>query len=403
MSRTLRSVIRRKMEAGEGDDLDEKHGDNATVEESDNVVGSEKEFEHEDGTETSTDEEEMEELQRRFKGSSLQQEKGGNKERLKRLRKELKQVEGRVKRRKKSHKGKNKLTQKELRSMKEVEKKISKLMEKCLGHLNGKKKSKGKSKSKRYEIYSSQSESSSSSEDSETDSDTDDVCSSCSSSSSCEQSDSYRDNKKEHCWRKKSKSKSSGRKKTSKRSGKSRKISSNVKYPQQWPHSQLSLHFVSKDKKYDDLSVEEFCAGYATILENTHNKTELKYRIVHLKDLMYLATKYRWDCVMSFHAACLLEIERGHIGWGDSFQSLQITTLAGGFLQTDSVQQRSKEGPVVFCRNFQRGWCTEESDHFGDFNGATRYLRHICAKCWLLHKRKAPHPETADDCPSKEE
>ena len=120
---------------------------------------------------------------------------------------------------------------------------------------------------------------------------------------------------------------------------------------------------------------------------------------------MYLATKYRWDCVLNFHAACLLEIERGHIGWGDSFQSLQITTLAGGFIQTGAGQQRSAkghDGPIVFCRNFQRGLCSEDNDHPGELNGTQRLFRHICAKCWLLHRKKASHAENDEECPSKE-
>ena len=368
------------------------------------VMGSEKDNDCGDGTDSgSSDDEEMKALEQRFREASVQKEMYEKKEKLKRLRKELKQIEGRVKRRRKSQKNKDELATNAVRSMRDVEKKVNKLMEKQ--HLKGKNKSKGKYKSKRYDICSSESDSSSCSTESDSCSESDSSgCCSSSSSSGSDQIYSYRESKKKH---RRKKSKSSSRK-IHRRSGKSRKISSNVKYPQQWPHSQLSLHFVSKNKKYEDLSLEEFCAGYATILENTESRSEQKYRIVHLKDIMYLATKYRWDCVLNFHAACLLEIERGHVKWGDSFQSLQITTLAGGFLPTGSVHQRSSlvkghDGPVVFCRNFQRGLCAEESDHWGEFNGSTRYLRRICAKCWLLHKRKAPHPETADDCPSKEE
>ena len=155
------------------------------------------------------------------------------------------------------------------------------------------------------------------------------------------------------------------------------------------------------------MSIQEFCAGYATILENTERKSELMHRITHFKDLMYLATKYRWDCVLSFHAACLLEIERGHIRWGDSFQSLQITTLAGGFIQHGPVQQRpnnrSQDGPIAFCKSFQRGECTETIDHMGELNGSMRLLKHICARCWLLHRKKAAHAEDDEVCPSREQ
>ena len=183
-------------------------------------------------------------------------------------------------------------------------------------------------------------------------------------------------------------------------------MTTHVKYPQEWPHSHLSLHFVNTSKKYEQLNIQEFCAGYITILENSQNKKEQKFQLRHFKDLMYLATKFQWECVLNFHAACLLEIERGHVKWGDNFQLLQTTTLAGGILQTEfSSGQQSKntyENPVRFCKNFQRGTCTEPSDHFGDVNGVPGYVRHICAKCWLQNRKKASHSENSEACPLRE-
>ena len=131
------------------------------------------------------------------------------------------------------------------------------------------------------------------------------------------------------------------------------------------------------------------------------------------KALMYLATKYQWRYVLNYHAACLMEIERGHLKWGDSFQMLQCTTLAGGILLQPSNQNRGgasgsrsagqfgKEGGTVFCRFYQRGTCSHTDDHQGLFNGETRLLRHICAKCWLSGKKIEVHPESSVDCPSK--
>ena len=196
------------------------------------------------------------------------------------------------------------------------------------------------------------------------------------------------------------------------RSGKSKKLTSYVQYPQKWPHSHLSLHFVSREKKYEELSIAEFCAGYIAILE-TSPRSKNAPRVAHLKELMYLATKYQWRYVLNYHAACLMEIERGHLKWGDSFQMLQCTTLAGGILLQPSNQNRGgasgsrsagqfgKEGGTVFCRFYQRGTCSHTDDHQGMFNGETRLLRHICAKCWLSGKKIEVHPETSVDCPSK--
>ena len=42
------------------------------------------------------------------------------------------------------------------------------------------------------------------------------------------------------------------------KSGKTTKLTSRVVVPQLWPHSQLSLAYVPKDKGYDELTLTEF-------------------------------------------------------------------------------------------------------------------------------------------------
>ena len=92
------------------------------------------------------------------------------------------------------------------------------------------------------------------------------------------------------------------------KSGKESKITSRVLSPQLWPHSHLSLSHISKEKKYDDLSLAEFAAGCAAILQRpTLSPLELCARIDHFAALMYLATYYTWSSVRDLHAAVLFE------------------------------------------------------------------------------------------------
>lgn len=96
------------------------------------------------------------------------------------------------------------------------------------------------------------------------------------------------------------------------RSGKASKLTSRVVNPQLWPHSHLNLSYVSKDKKYDDLTLAEFAAGYAAILQKlTLPPQELHACIVHLSSLMYMATQFTWSSVRDLHVAALFEIECG--------------------------------------------------------------------------------------------
>ena len=201
------------------------------------------------------------------------------------------------------------------------------------------------------------------------------------------------------------------------KSGKNRKLTSYVKYPQRWANTQLALHFAcAREKKLEELSIAEFCAGFITILETSSNKKR-EHRMAHLKELMYLATRYQWRNVLSYHAACLTEIERGHLSWGDNFQMLQSTTLAGGVLHSSHNSSRgnfaagarsgagsgggAKEQGTVWCRFYQRGTCSYSTDHMGNLDGERRFMKHICAKCWNDHKKVELHPETSDECPSK--
>ena len=109
------------------------------------------------------------------------------------------------------------------------------------------------------------------------------------------------------------------------KSGKDGTLTSQVLAPQLWPHSHLSLMYVSKDKKHDDLSLAEFPAGYAAILQHhTLSSSELHTPIDHLSVLMYLATLYSWPSVRDLHTAVLYEIKCGRTSWGWFFQLLGV-------------------------------------------------------------------------------
>ena len=357
-----------------------------------------------DGAASSEPDDEIAQAQEKLKLIRKENKRLMKKKKLEQIARETEEAEKSFEKMKKSkqqqqkRKGK-KVTVESLRDMDDVVVKVDKLMDKemKLG------------KSKKKVVYSSSSDlDSSTSSDSEDDS---------SSSNPSSDSDSEPENKKKGKKREVEKTK---KKEKKRRSSKSKRLTSDVKYPQKWPQSLLTLHFVNKGKKYEDLTISEFCAGYASILEMT-SKSKMGHRIAHLKELMYLSTKYQWKCVLIYHAACLLEIERGNSKWGDSFQSLQSTTLAGGFLNANrsgnggsgSTGRTSGAGGqnpgktegqgTVFCRGYQRGTCKNSQDHSGYFNGESRTLRHICAKCWLKSRAIATHPETSDNCPLKDE
>ena len=106
------------------------------------------------------------------------------------------------------------------------------------------------------------------------------------------------------------------------KSGKATKLTSRVVFTQLWPHSQLSLAYVSKDKGYDELTIAEFSAGYTSILK-LPSISERNARLDHFICLMYLLMQFTWPAVREFHATVLLEIECCRAQWGDSFSDLE--------------------------------------------------------------------------------
>ena len=186
------------------------------------------------------------------------------------------------------------------------------------------------------------------------------------------------------------------------RSGKASKLTSRVVNPQLWPHSHLSLSYVSKDKTYDELTLAEFAAGYAAILQRpTLPPQELRARIVHLSSLMYLATQFTWSSVRDLHAAVLFEIECGRADWGDSFTHLESRILQVPVKSSSRAGASRTEGStaVFFCRDFQHGACKSNKDHYGTLRGERKWLQHICARCWVDARVAARHTEFSKECP----
>ena len=186
------------------------------------------------------------------------------------------------------------------------------------------------------------------------------------------------------------------------KSGKATKLTSRVVLPQLWPHSQLSLAYVSKDKSYDELTIAEFSAGYASILKlPSLSETERSARLDHFIGLMYLVTQFTWSAVREFHAAVLFEIECGRARWGASFADLETRLLRNSTRSTASAVAGRAGTPVLFCRDYQNGKCSHVKDHFGSIRNETKWLQHICAKCWTVSRVIGRHSEFSSDCPTK--
>ena len=199
--------------------------------------------------------------------------------------------------------------------------------------------------------------------------------------------------------RRKTKKRSEGKK-----SGKLSKVTSRIVQPQLWPQSELSISYVSKDVKYDDLSFPEFVAGYSSILSLPSLPSQEKQaRMEHLTTLMYLAAQFPWPMVRDFHAAVLFEIERGRAYWGDSFHHLENRFLhrsyAGKAGSSGSGDKSSSARGNFYCKEWQTGKCSHKNDHYGLIRNERKWVKHICGKCFRTDQTISRHPESSSTCP----
>jgi len=199
------------------------------------------------------------------------------------------------------------------------------------------------------------------------------------------------------------------------KSGKEDKPTSVVVNKQLWPQRFLCVTSMGSEPTYEQLTIAQFVTGYSQLLQSDEiSDLERRERQTHLVSLMYFAQQYTWDAVLAFHASVLLEIERGILKWGDSFFHLESRTLYTKPL-IDSTSATTKStliivclfplnklcsNAILFCRDYQRGTCKHTTDHYGYIRGERKWLRHICAKCWVSTRSQEFHREGTPDCPA---
>ena len=195
------------------------------------------------------------------------------------------------------------------------------------------------------------------------------------------------------------------------KSGKNLKISSNVVQVEKWPHVYLSVaQYAKKDRKYEDLTIEEFVAGYAAILAQPDLLSdEVAARVNHLQRLMYLAMRNTWKSVLFFHSVCLLQIERRLLKWGDNFSELESISLECRQKLSKFTRQTSSDRPsdhqmspaVVYCMDYQKGTCNQSESHYGLLFNRKRYLQHVCSTCLKATGKSETHNAGSENCPLK--
>ena len=179
-----------------------------------------------------------------------------------------------------------------------------------------------------------------------------------------------------------------------------------------FPHTNLSRSFVHKALTFERLNFECFLADELKTIEKADDADEILGRIRLLIRICYWkAAGNSWVKIRSIYQAVMRSIEDREAGWLQllyPFDALMhidydriVNSSTGSAGGISGGKSKGRED-IWFCKEFNKGECSENSPHSTTFKGEDRLAVHICSRCWKDKKVKRYHPAAADDCPSKQ-
>ena len=193
------------------------------------------------------------------------------------------------------------------------------------------------------------------------------------------------------------------------KSGITTKATDRVVNPQIWAHSALQYDW-GCNIEFDQLNLTKLVAGELEIATGaTISRREKRGRLRLLKKLLHYADGFDMSVVKAIYSAVLRRIELGLLDWESDFSETEQMALAQELSKQRKVKanksqesQGASTAGTWFCHNFNRDKCTYRQDHTGMVRGKNRYMKHICAACYLRDRTEVRHPECSQACPLKE-
>ena len=186
-----------------------------------------------------------------------------------------------------------------------------------------------------------------------------------------------------------------------------------------WPNENLGPRYNNYGKaktKYRQLDMRNLVAGDLNIVCDCRvSVREREARLRLLGDVNFYSAHYQWPALLKLHAAVLLEVDKGHMEWGDDYSRLEQQMLMPFPLVKSKTERRSEKGPstgvkatngggknedrVLYCAEYQNEACYIHNDHGGQFFGQSALCQPICAVCWKRSKVRAHHQASCTECP----
>lgn len=199
------------------------------------------------------------------------------------------------------------------------------------------------------------------------------------------------------------------------KSGKFAKSHVELVREESWPHLNV-LRQYSKRTSFDNMEFDSFVAGETRIIASMMHREEERAcgRLKVLCRVAHWVCKCNyWPAVRNIYEAIIESIEMGDADWWNSFDNFE-SLLPPPMYVLEKLKKEDKKdekkdkdgkrtGEVFWCRDYQRGMCTENSPHSCQLKADEKPVTvvHICAVCWQKEKKKRDHPESDTGCPHK--
>ena len=197
-------------------------------------------------------------------------------------------------------------------------------------------------------------------------------------------------------------------KRKSKKSGMVSKPTDRVRFPHIL--AQSALHFdPGSPCQFENFNFNKLVAGELEIITSPKiSKVERngRLRVGLLKKLALYAENFDITTIRGIYLGVLRQIELGMIDWKCDFSNAEQMAITkslgnkgGKRVKTKGTEQSDNPKLTWFCHNYNKDKCSQKSDYTGMVKGKNRYLKHICAICYLRDKTEMKHPESSSVCP----
>ena len=120
--------------------------------------------------------------------------------------------------------------------------------------------------------------------------------------------------------------------------------------------------------------------------------------------------KLGFEVLKEIYKTFLTRVEKGTINWKDILDIDRIETEV--VLKCISLQEKpqkiskfdfkKKQPDTIWCKDYNKGTCTQNDNHNQLFQGKMVKVSHICRKCYSKKKEKNKHKELDAQCPLNE-